>query len=277
MVNLVLTQVDEGELWLDHNAENGTVDSALKGNLAREKAFTKLMKQEINENDICFDIGGNIGYYTMIMSHCTNGDVYCFEPNPELKNQLIMNMDEFGNNIRYYDIAFSNKNDTIDFYVNEKSNLSSPEEKNENDRLYQVSCMTIDNFCNDYDIKPNFIKMDVEGHEIEILQGMENLIRTSKKLKILMELHSETYTDKHNFKKELKKLFNNGFKIKHFVSAGSSNMKDFYDLRYKEIETIETDNVLRRIFGEMKEKDALDITSRKPQITRSILLVKDEK
>ena len=100
--------------------------------------------------------------------------------------------------------------------------------------------------------------MDIEGGELEALQGMRNLIADhSKKIKILMEIHP-MYYDHENFKKELQNLFKNKFTAKYLVSAGTA-YPDFLILRgYKPSKVYSTGDFQRGVYENIDEETILE-------------------
>lgn len=77
-------------------------------------------------------------------------------------------------NIKIYPFAISDKNAEQNFYLCGMSNLSSFDrsEYGKTISTIKVNSMTIDSFVEKYmDIDPTFIRMDVEGHEYNIMTG----------------------------------------------------------------------------------------------------------
>ena len=118
------------------------------------------------QSDWCiFDIGANIGYYTILFAKLAyKGIVYAFEPT-ETISKLKNNIAYYKlTNVKIFDYAFSNKSgvykDKIFKIWGEK-----PEEK-----FY--TWITIDDFVEEYNItKLDCIKIDVDSYDFEVLQG----------------------------------------------------------------------------------------------------------
>jgi len=178
--------IDGNKIFLDEK------DSLLLSiNKIYEKNETNFIKGSINKGDIVIDIGANIGYYTLMFAKLVGdtGKIYSFEPDP--RNFLILekNIRINGyNNIILEKKAVSNKLGKSTFYVNENSAGSSIHKPNNYaaNEIY-VDLITLDNYFEVNSIIPDFIKMDIEGHELNALKGMESILQSSDKTKIMIE------------------------------------------------------------------------------------------
>ena len=148
-----------------------------------------VMSKFINEGDFVFDIGANIGAFTVPFSKNVGryGKVFSFEPQKFIYKLLSKNISL--NNLKNV-ICFNNavgvKNsflelDHIDY--SEVGNFGGVSFKYDNSTFtkfaskekYKVSSTKLDNFL--YLKKCNFIKMDVELMEMDVLKGGEKFIK----------------------------------------------------------------------------------------------------
>ena len=137
------------------------------------------------------DIGAHIGWYTIDMAKkCKH--VYSFECSPKSFNYLCANIAL--NNLDYkvtkYNCALSNSEGTTKYYIRDPKDgggngISKFEYDNiHNTETIDVPTKTLDSF----NLKNvNFIKIDVEGHEKEVLQGSIQTIIDNNYPKILLE------------------------------------------------------------------------------------------
>lgn len=159
------------------------------------KIFDYLVKKE---NVTIFDIGANTGYYGLLAANFfkEKGKVFSFEPVKEyadcIKESIKINA--LGNTMEVLNIALSNVNGEREIYV---SGTCSSLEKDFNKgelskekvilkRLDDISMIPM----------PDFIKIDVEGHELMALEGSKETIKKSKPL-IFMEVIERLAS--HNF------------------------------------------------------------------------------
>jgi FkbM family methyltransferase len=156
------------------------------------------------QGDIVVDIGANIGRYTLIASKRvgTNGKVVAIEAHPgnfEMLNRNIK-LNRLTNVIPLNYAAYS-KETKVKLYVpgEESGNtiyntIISDRARNE-DKFVQVSANTLDFLLQSKGIKQekvNWIKIDVEGAEFEVLKGATNVLSKSKDIALLIEVHNLT-------------------------------------------------------------------------------------
>jgi FkbM family methyltransferase len=130
----------------------------------------------LDEGDVIFDVGANVGYLAMLFAYASgpNGHVYAFEPGQRIYPQLVRNTKQFAN-IRIYNVGASDKDGEALFFEAEFSDISSmlPIACA---KSYTVKTISLDNFATQQDAHPSFIKIDVEGNEERVLQGACNLL-----------------------------------------------------------------------------------------------------
>lgn len=149
-----------------------------------EPIETKIIKDLVKEGDVVVDAGANIGYYTVLLSRAVGptGKVYAFEPNKESFNLLKRNVKENDcNNVVLINKAISNKEGEIKFYVNEndKASSSTLEETKHLGTEVIVNCTTIDKEVAE---SVDFMKMDIEGAELDGLIGATKLLKNCGKM-----------------------------------------------------------------------------------------------
>ena len=125
----------------------------------QRKAALKYVKRWRN----CIDIGSNVGMWTRELAQKFE-QVYCFEPNPNFIECFNKNIHEA--NVQLFQYGLSNKEHTASLTAF-NSTIITKKEGN-------IKCRTLDSFnLNDID----FIKIDVDGFEVEVLLGAENTIK----------------------------------------------------------------------------------------------------
>ena len=144
---------------------------------------------EINEGDIIIDVGGHIGLFSLYASQfCKNGQIFTFEPMVEnfdllSENIKLNNLD----NIKIFNLAVSNSNSSVKLYLNRDDAGHSMFSKSS--KTITVDSISLQQIFDDNNIENcNFLKLDCEGTEYEILQNLP-LSYFNKIEKIVIEYH----------------------------------------------------------------------------------------
>ena len=166
-----------------------------------------------NKNNVSIDIGSNLGTYAYEMSKYSKY-CYAFEPNPFLVKNLKRSL---ANNVKIFQVALSNQkgNATLKIPVSsniEEHGLASIEDENKLNNSpineYIVKKEVLDNYQLE---KVDLIKIDVEGHELSVLEGCKNLIKRDRPVFLveIEERHKKNNIYKVNnyFKKFMYKGF----------------------------------------------------------------------
>lgn len=187
-----------------------------------EKNSTAHFKKTIKEGMHIGEFGANIGYYALIASNIVgeNGLIYAFEPSFEnykqLKNNITLNNKQ--NIFKLINKGIGAKNQTMQFYVSSKGNMSSFIKREEYGDIKNIDTLNIDVIkADDFFVNNqlDFVRMDVEGFELEIIEGMHDILSRENKPKgLFIEVHSELLhkrnTSASNF---INKLCNYGYEI----------------------------------------------------------------
>lgn len=255
-----------------YNKDAG-IGKSIKNNskaATREAGLMTLLKNELKENMTTCDIGANIGFVSLHM--CTlvgpSGKVTCFEPdacNFELLQENIK-LNGFSDRVECHHTAVGNFNGELNFYRSKQSNLGSAIQSTKTESTpISVPCIKLDEWFSERDDLPNFYKMDVEGFEVEILNGMFNTLSRSKSpTKLLIEVHPQFYTKERSFAYELNKLSEVGYKIKYVESAAVPEPDIFKERGYKPDLSFELpESYNRRIYSDIPNDDAIFLCSNK--------------
>lgn len=139
----------------------------------------------LTKDSIVYDIGANIGYHTTAFASKA-AHVYAFEPHPKTFELLVKNTDKMSN-ISLLNYAISNFDGPakcMDYSLDNVENYGAVSVNNKQGTV-DITCATL----NDKDIPwPDFIKIDVEGSELAVIQGCFDIIKAKQPV-IYYEAH----------------------------------------------------------------------------------------
>ena len=192
-----------------------------------------LIDKFIKKGDCCFDIGANKGFYTYKFEQLTNSkNIYVFEPIPE--NYFFLK--KIFKKSHIYNIALSNDNCISKFkipiinkkilHTRGKLNFSIIEENETDYKTINVKCMRLDDFIIKQKInKLDFIKIDVEGNELNVIYGAAKSIKKFKPI-ILIEIEQRV----HDF--SINKIFDYILELGYTIKFYDLNNLSFKSLNH---------------------------------------------
>lgn len=148
----------------------------------------RFAKTWVNRADVVFDIGANVGIYTLLFSDRVgpDGRVVAFEPAPRNVGYLRRHLDLNGvANVLVVQAAVSDRAGRARFDTADTASTGHLSAEGSLD----VATTTIDDFVASTDCAPSQLKIDVEGAEVDVLRGA---IETLKRFRprILLATHS---------------------------------------------------------------------------------------
>ena len=178
-----------------------------------EKEETNFIRSVAKDDWVYFDIGANVGYYTLLFSTLSkNGRIHSFEPIPLCHhllsaNILLNNL----NNIRINNLALSNYSGVTKFSVSQKWETSSfiHTERDPLGEVIHVEVGRLDDYIKENGIERiDLMKIDVEGAEKLVLEGsLETLSKKELQPKILLvELYGPNFVHYHTSTDEIVKF-----------------------------------------------------------------------
>ena len=154
-------------------------------------SVTEVLWRLIDPREVAVDIGANIGYMTSIMAKRVGerGKVYSYEPHPEIYKELCENkslwQETYGwHQIEIQNLALSTTSGVgtlnIPSHFRQNRGVASlldvvSGQSDSSDCQCPVALARLDDLMND-DCSIAVIKIDVEGHELKVLQGGANVI-----------------------------------------------------------------------------------------------------
>ena len=174
------------------------LDSDVKIKLYEDSILSKLIYEGFENSEIDFlnafliegdsfvDIGANVGLFSLYASKKVGsaGSVISFEPSRLTFNRLLENLELNGiTNVRPYKLGLSDKDEILELNVSADGhdawNTFVKSDDNKFSSKESVQVKSFDNFTQEYSINTDnisLVKLDVEGFEINVLNGAPKLL-----------------------------------------------------------------------------------------------------
>jgi FkbM family methyltransferase len=194
-------RVKTGEVVIRHGVGTGLKFDCAGGHAGYALGTTDLDEQKLLAELLLpgmtfFDIGANVGFFSTLGAAMvgSGGHVYAFEPFPDNAAATKANAERNGfDHVTVIQSAVSNRcgleelvltGNLVDFKL--KSSLNH---QDQGDKKVTVKVVTIDGLLRDGTVRPpDVIMIDVEGSEIDVLEGMKQLI-IDRRPTIICEVH----------------------------------------------------------------------------------------
>lgn len=154
----------------------------------QDKHEIAFIRKHVKMGDFVLDIGANIGFYAAILSNQTGpqGQVHAFEPDATNFQHLLKNIRNC-KNVTANPLAVSSSNEPIKIYLSKELNVDHRTYPVDDPAgILEINATTIDSYLKPGQ-KVDFVKMDIQGFEIEALKGMKNTIASNPNIQFVME------------------------------------------------------------------------------------------
>ena len=181
-----------GPIRMFLNPDDEVITPRLWAGQVWEATETHWFVQSIRPGDVVVDVGANVGYYTILGGLLVGetGRVYAFEPDPVAFEILRRNVALHRlHNVVLEQKAVSNEAGGIQFYIAESNKgdhrIYQPE--GEQRASMEVEAVRLDAYFDGVEEAVDFVKVDTQGAEAMILEGMMNLVRRSEEIVMAFE------------------------------------------------------------------------------------------
>ena len=236
----------------------------------REVDHQLMLERIVRPGMTIFDIGGNIGYYPLMELSLLSGTgrVIVIEPSPSNVALLRRNLALNGlSDVELIGAAISDVAGRRNFFLSEQSNLGTFHPTGSGSETLtgatvEVETLTVPLLAERFG-PPDLLRMDVEGHEVEVLNGMLPDVRKGAySPMVIFEPHLSRYGAEHDMAATLRALFLLGYRVTALSSSSDRGREQIAARGYVPGERIATDGVHRTLFTDIHNDDAIDIICR---------------
>lgn len=164
-----------------------------------EPYVIRALRENVHESQCCFEVGSWIGIYSILLSTLVGrgGSLYLFEPDPVARAACSQNLflnhcedavllpfavsDRNGERVLYNASEFGNSQSTL---------IAKPNARLDRVQARKVRTCTLDDFARMLGVSPDFVKIDVEGAEGDVIEGGSEVLGR-RGVKCVIEVHAK--------------------------------------------------------------------------------------
>ncbi len=276
----VARRIYDYRMWLD--LEDRGISRALLLFGQRELDHKAMLERVLKPGMSVFDIGANIGYYVLMELGLIgpSGRMLAIEPSPSnielLRRNLALN--GAGDRVSVVSGAVSDRAGRRRIHLSSQSNLNTFHAEGSaaahlSGKSVEVETFTVPGLAAEHGA-PDLIRMDVEGHEVEVIDGLLPAVAAGEMAPmIIFETHRSCYGADHDMATSLRGLFDCGYGVPLAASSQQSGTELVEARGYRGSAPIPTDGVNRVLFEDLDRDDAIDFICRTGGL-RTVLLAK---
>ena len=218
-----------------------------------EIRLAKFLINNLESGETFIDVGTHYGYFSLLAAHLIGkeGQVYSFEASPSTYKVLHKNTSN-RQNVNSYNLAVSDEISELTFYefpnlYSEYNTLDVSQFKNETwyseyaPKEVKIRSVILDDFCNEKSVQPKIVKIDVEGAEFKVINGLSTHLSKYAPLIAMEYLSDERGSQEHQ--KAAQKL--NALGYVSFIIDGEGNLKRVETIsQYLKQKNMDSDNIV---------------------------------
>jgi FkbM family methyltransferase len=146
-------------------------------------AMTYAKEKRGSEQLILFDVGANTGQFARTMAKIfeQNFTLHSFEPSKRAYNELVKKTGNDDGHLIFHNVGFSDQEKQVSLFNSGSLFGTVYPLENVDKEHEEIDLITLDKFCREHAIKEIFyLKIDVEGAELDVLKGGQNMIESNK-------------------------------------------------------------------------------------------------
>jgi FkbM family methyltransferase len=194
-----------------------------------------LTKVNIKDSYCVFDVGASEGKFTnnVIELLGAKANIYCFEPQTKCYD-ILTNKFLHYKNVSIFNFALSKENTTGNIYFSSAGEAIASLTPNiliqsaGNVQQSEIEIKTLDSFCADKNITEiDFLKIDVEGHEIDVLLGSETILADDK-IKCIQFEFGQTCLSTRTFMHDFFSILSEKYDIYRILKNGLYKIENYH-------------------------------------------------
>ncbi|MDC0708315.1 FkbM family methyltransferase [Stigmatella sp. ncwal1] len=203
-VDAVRVSTDVGELWLP--ADDRVILPYMKSSGTWEPGEAQMLRSLLQPNSRFLDVGANVGYFSALAAKlCPQGTIDAVEPEPRSVSLLRLNLWTLAPHARVWPVGLGLRRG-IAALRTEEGNPGNTFVEEDSPRASRLTALV----CGDelfagrrFDV----IKVDVQGYEPEVIRGLEETLRQSGNVSLVVEFFPEALRQRGLSPSEVLRLY----------------------------------------------------------------------
>jgi FkbM family methyltransferase len=193
VVNAVRVETDVGELWLP--ADDRVILPYMRSAGTWEPSEANLLRSLLGPRSRFLDVGANVGYFSALAAKCSpDGSIDAVEPEPRSVSLLRFNLWTLAPHARIWPVGLGVRRGVVGLRV-ETGNPGNTMVDDGGTGATRLAALVRGDelFAGQrFDV----IKVDVQGYEIDVIQGLEDTLRASRKVCVLVEFFPDSMRER---------------------------------------------------------------------------------
>jgi FkbM family methyltransferase len=211
-------------VWIEPASDFG-VDRSIYETGTYESGTLDFMRSHLQKGDVFIDVGANIGWHSLNAAQFVGieGKVWAFEPSPSVFPILEKNIQENQfSQILAFQCGIGKEKGEIALYLNDAINrgASSAKVKAPDAVEVMIKVLTLDEALGQQGLKVKMMKVDVEGMELEVLEGAKTRIKSDRPILIV------ECADRTNDERSQKDIYDYFIGLENYSWFKSKNNKE---------------------------------------------------
>lgn len=166
------------------------------GDFGREKNVLEMLLSRVRPGEVILDVGSNFGIFTILLAKkvLEGGKVIAVEPGKEIFSHFIENV-KLNNlkNITSFNLALGDKEQEAKLFLGQVAGASSMAYEPDASKGFEIiKVKTGDQLIKENSLPvPNVVKIDVEGFEYSVIEGMRATLKDQKCRLVCCEVHTQ--------------------------------------------------------------------------------------
>ncbi|HEX8699179.1 MAG TPA: FkbM family methyltransferase [Myxococcaceae bacterium] len=203
VVNAVRVQTDVGELWLP--AEDRVILPYMRSAGTWEPSEGAILRSLLGPRSRFLDVGANVGYFSALAARCSpEGTVDAVEPDPRNVSLLRFNLWALAPHARIWPVGLGARRGVVGLRVEDGNTGNTTVDAGTGANRLAAMARGDELFAGQrFDV----IKVDVQGYECEVIQGLEDTLRYSRNVAVLVEFFPESMKERGMAPTEVLRLY----------------------------------------------------------------------